>query len=115
MSQMLATASTLVLALMAHGPSHAANLFQDLDAPSLEVARDAVQAALETRMRGDAEFWNVPGVARGAVIPRRTWKSASGHWCREFDENLQLVDGRTQTTRAVRCPASDGRWRLIGG
>ncbi len=104
-----------LLALAAHGPSHAANLFQELDYPSLEAARDAVQIALEERPRGEAERWSVKGVAQGAVVPIRTWKSQSGHWCREFEETLQLSDGRKQTTRAVRCRSSDGRWKLTGG
>ena len=105
----------LVLALTAHGPSHALNLFQELDYPSLVVARDAVQSALEKRTTGEAEHWSIPGVARGSVVPMRTWKSRSGHWCREFDETLKLSDGRTQTTRSVRCRSDDGRWILAGG
>lgn len=94
--------------------SEAANLFRDLDASTLQVARSAVQTALEERARGQAQRWSVPGVASGAVVPRRTWRSASGHWCREFEENLQLADGRTQNSVSVRCRTTDGNWRQTG-
>lgn len=90
--------------------SEAANLFRDLDAPTLQIARAAVQTALEERTQGETQRWSVPGVARGAVVPRRTWKSASGHWCREFEETVQMADGRTQSAVSVRCRAADGRW-----
>lgn len=114
MSQSITVIGYFILSLSAHGPSHAVNLFRDLDYPSLEAARNAVQSALEGRAQGEAERWSVRGVAKGAVVPIRTWKSQSGHWCREFEETLQLSDGREQKTRAVRCRSSDGRWKLIG-
>ena len=94
--------------------SEAANLFRDLDASTLQVARTAVQTALEERPQGQVQRWSVPGVASGAVMPRRTWKSATGHWCREFEETLQMADGRTQNSVSVRCRSADGRWRQTG-
>ena len=115
MAQALATASAMLMALSAHSVSQAANLFEELDAPTLQIAREAVQSALETRMKHEPEYWSVPGVAQGVVIPRRTWKSATGHWCREFEENIQMTDGRTGALVAVRCRSRDGRWRLTGG
>lgn len=115
MSVSLTAIGYFVLSVAAHAPGHGVNLFRELDYPSLEVARGAVQAALEKRTQGETEHWAVPGVARGAVTPIRTWKSDSGHWCREFEETLQFPDGRAQTTRAVRCRSGDGRWKLIGG
>ena len=115
MGASLTSASMLVLALGAHGSAHAANIFLDLDVPTLDIARQAVQQALETRASGEPEYWTVEGLAQGVVIPRRTWRSASGHWCREFEENVQLDGGLKQSTIAVRCRSDDGRWRLPGG
>ena len=92
----------------------AANAYRGLDRSTQQVAGAAVQAALENRVRGQAQHWSVPGVARGSIIPRRTWRSRSGHWCREFEEIVQLTDGRRQTAIGVRCRSSDGRWRSKG-
>jgi surface antigen len=94
--------------------AYAANIYGDLDRSTQQVARAAVQAALENRVRGQAQHWRVPGVARGSVVPRRTWRSRSGHWCREFEEIVQLVNGRRSVAIDVRCRASDGRWRTRG-
>jgi len=80
----------------------------------LRTARAAVQRALETRVTDEAEHWRAPGVAQGVVRPRRTWRSDSGHWCREFEESILLDDGRNQTTAAIRCRSGDGRWRPTG-
>lgn len=115
MSRALATASILSLAFMAQGTAQTSVLFLELDAPTLQVARAAVQTALETRQKGDAQNWHVRGVARGSVIPRRTWRSVSGHWCREFEETVRLDDGRVQTVIATRCRGADGQWKLAGG
>lgn len=85
-------------------------VFDELDFPTVEVARQSVQRALERRPSGETEFWRITGVAAGRVTPLRTWRSKSGHWCREYEERIELADGRTQATRAIRCRTADGRW-----
>ncbi len=111
----VANISMLMLAFGAHSVAHAVNVFDDLDLSTVLVAREAVQTALETHASGKPLYWNVRDVAQGIVIPRRTWRSATGHWCREFEENVQERGGRSQSTVAVRCRAKDGRWKLPGG
>lgn len=91
------------------------NIFNDLDAPTLIQARETVQETLENLASGDSGTWAVDGVARGSVTPTRTFRSASGHWCREFEERLFLTDGRQQRTLSVRCRAPDGTWKLPEG
>ena len=61
MSVSLTAIGYFVLSVAAHSPGHAANLFRELDYPSLEVARGAVQDALEKRTQGETERWVVPG------------------------------------------------------
>lgn len=70
----------------------------------------AVQTALETRQTGEAYVWTAPGITSGTVTPLRTWRSLSGHWCRAFEERLQLDDGRRDTASGVRCRGDGGRW-----
>ena len=86
------------------------NPYLDLDFHTLQTARAAVQRALESRATGDRETWSVSGVARGAVTPRRTWRSKSGHWCREFEEIVWLANGRTGTALGTRCRDANGKW-----
>lgn len=107
--------SLLLLGLGAHSAQHGVNIFDDLDLPTLLVAREAVQTALETHASDEPLYWNVRGIAQGVVIPRRTWRSGTGHWCREFEENVQESSGRSQSTVTIRCRADDGRWKLPGG
>ena len=107
--------SLMVLSPVAHSAEHSVNVFKELDYASLLVAREAVQQALETRPSHEPHYWSVRNVAEGVVIPRRTWRSASGHWCREFEENVQLINGSSHSSVSVRCRTTDGRWKLPGG
>ena len=91
-----------------------AGLYRYLEPSELRIVRSAVQEALEKRTKGEAQHWSIPGFARGSVIPRRTWRSRSGHWCREYQEIIEMADGRRQSTIVVRCRSSDGRWRKQG-
>jgi len=97
------------------GREHGPNLFRELDVPTLNVARKAVQSALELRETGETERWSVPGIAEGEVTPRRTWRTQSGHWCREYEERLRLASGQAQHSVGTRCRAKDGTWRSQGG
>lgn len=88
------------------------NLFLELDATTLGTAQTAVQSALENQQTDQAYFWSAPRVAQGSVIPRRTWRSRSGHWCREFEERLTLADGWQYSARRKMCRSKDGRWLI---
>lgn len=91
------------------------NLYRDLDWHTLQAAQSAVQSVLEEQPSGQSFRWSVPRVAEGSVTPLRTWRSASGHWCREYVERLQLTDGRRYTARGTRCRSDDGRWLIPEG
>lgn len=105
-----AKAAILVLASAMPATAAGANLFLDLDSVTLGTARSAVQSALERQPTGESYFWSVPDVAEGTIVPRRTWRSQSGHWCRAFDERVKLADGRSYSTTGTRCRSRDGFW-----
>lgn len=111
----LAGMVSLSAALATPAGATGSNLFNFLDAPTLILARDTVQTTLEGRETGETAIWSVGGVASGAVTPLRTYRSESGHWCREFEEIVTLADGRTQRSVSVRCRSGDGTWKLTGG
>lgn len=109
------TALVLATTIGAATATAQTNLFLDLDLHTLETARSAVQSALETRPAGNSVHWSVRGVAEGTVTPRRTWRSRSGHWCREYNEAVTLTDGRQYAALGIRCRNSQGRWLVPEG
>jgi len=108
-------AATSLLALPVPADVKEINAFENLDFPTLVIARDTVQSALERRAAGESEVWRVSGIAAGSVTPLRTWKSKSGHWCREYEELIELADGQTQRNIATRCRTPDGHWLEVKG
>lgn len=73
-------------------------------------AREAVQVALETKPSGAAYAWqSLAGSIAGKVTPRRTFRTESGHFCREFTE--LITDGvDTVTLIHIACRDQDGYW-----
>lgn len=65
-----------------------------------------VQTALETGKSGQTVAAPAP---RGEVkvTPIKTWKSRTGHWCREFEER---ASGAEAPRTAVACRAEGGVW-----
>lgn len=115
-SDRVAAAFLSAIAVGAPVPAGATlELSLNLDYPTLALARETRQQALETVPAGQARSWAVDGIATGAIEPLRTWKSTSGHWCREYRESLRLADGRSQTIEAIRCRDANGRWRKVEG
>lgn len=110
MSPPKAAALVLVTAVSAAPANGGTNLFLELDAIALQTAQSAVQSALEKQPTDESYFWSVPRVAEGQITPLRTWRSQSGHWCREFLERLELEDGRRYSAKGTRCRSNDGRW-----
>jgi surface antigen len=77
------------------------------------IARDRFQDALETRHSLQAAEWhNDASGNSGAVMPVRTFRIPSGHYCREFRESL--VNAGTLAERTgTACRREDGVWILV--
>lgn len=94
----------------------------------LNAAKEAVAAAqareravlaatinhvLETVVSGKSVAWEVPETgARGAVTPIRTYRSRSGHWCREYRVHEEAASA-TADRRGVACRTGDKMWRIV--
>ena len=78
-----------------------------------ELIESAVQNALETAVSGSEVV-----VRRGAdgpdvlVVPIRTYRSETNHWCREFREQV-IANGETITRNGVACREPQGHWYRI--
>ena len=79
-------------------------------ASDLALLASAMQDVLETRESGVAvSFDNSETGFSVTIVPKRTWKSASGHWCREFAEVLDRGPAEAAPV-STACRTPDGRW-----
>ncbi|MEZ5666723.1 MAG: RT0821/Lpp0805 family surface protein [Alphaproteobacteria bacterium] len=71
----------------------------------------AIQLALETRASGESESWQNPATGmHGTVTPLRTYQSAIGIYCREYEVSV-MRDGSGEASRDAACRDSDGQWK----
>ena len=69
----------------------------------------SARRALDT---GREVAWRNPDSgASGAVTPRRSWRTASGESCREFERSV-TVDGQTEHGVATACRLPSGDWQM---
>ena len=62
---------------------------------------------------GETITWNNPRTGNaGSVTPVREGTSASGAYCREFQQTL-TVGGKTQSGVGTACRQPDGSWRIV--
>lgn len=81
-----------------------------LPAPALARRDAAMQAALENVPSGRDIGWRDPdGDTTGRVRPIRTFKAASGIFCREFEEDT-VTPQRFDRNRRIACRQSEGIW-----
>ena len=82
-------------------------------ASDMAVLTAAMQDVLETRESGIAvSFQNETTGLAVSITPRRTWKSSTGHWCREFSEVIEQTDVRNEAV-GTACRATNGRWQRV--
>ncbi len=71
----------------------------------------ALQQGLEQHVSGEPVEWRNPDSgAQGRVMPVRTFKSASGQWCREYEVRIDSTGG-AQIERGIACRTEAGEWR----
>jgi surface antigen len=70
------------------------------------------QTALESNRSGQASSWNNPDSGHsGTVTPTRTYQTASGGPCREYQQTV-TIDGKTEQAYGRACRQSDGSWKI---
>ena len=86
-------------------------MFAGSEPPAHIAMNAALQDALETNQSGEAEYWQNPDTGdRGTVRPLRTFVSASGLPCREYDVASEN-GGASDAYRDVACRDIDGIWK----
>lgn len=71
-----------------------------------------VQYALEKIISGVSTAAVVNGT-KVTITPLRTWRSVSGHYCREYRLTLAKPGSEPDRNRGVRCRESTGKWSKI--
>jgi surface antigen len=83
-----------------------------LDKADLAYAARAEQQAYSAPI-GQTISWNNPESGNyGTVTPIRDGSTASGNYCREYEQTI-YVDGRAETGVGVACKRADGTWDVI--
>jgi surface antigen len=83
-----------------------------LDQRDQRLASQAAARALETAPSGEAVPWTNPDTGnRGSVTPTRTWQTASGQYCREYQQEI-VVGGEVRQGFGTACRRPDGTWQI---
>ncbi len=71
-----------------------------------------VQEALETRVSGEPVYIGQEGSWTDVLTPIKTYKSKSGHWCREYVRQTTF-SGRDLTIQGTACRDENGTWTTV--
>jgi len=84
-----------------------------LDRADKMYAQRTTQESLEYNQAGQAKSWRNPDSGHaGTVMPTRTYVSADGQNCREFEQTI-YVDGKQETAKGRACRRADGTWQIV--
>ena len=80
------------------------------EAEDQRILSDTIEQALERAASGEAVAWHNPDSgSHGEVVPVRTYRSKSNHWCREYLAS-KVTGDIEEKTRAIACRAGNGDW-----
>ena len=85
---------------------------KSLDAADKAAMHRSSQHAMEKAKTGSRTKWSNPDSGnRGSITPTKTYQTASGQYCREYQQTV-TVGGRTQEAYGTACRQPDGTWRI---
>lgn len=86
---------------------------KSLDKADRLYAQQTAQTALETNRSGQTSSWRNPDTGHGgSVTPTRTYQTARGENCREYQQTV-TIGGKTESAYGRACRDADGTWRLM--
>ncbi|MFQ5565910.1 MAG: hypothetical protein ACE5EU_06065 [Paracoccaceae bacterium] len=72
----------------------------------------AVQYSLEHLVSGASTEFLADG-DKVTVMPVRSWKSVSGHYCRQFETTFANATAAAGRIVSIRCRDDDGVWKRV--
>lgn len=86
---------------------------KSLDKADKMYAQRNAQDSLEYSQVGQSKAWRNPDSGNsGTLTPTRTYKTASGENCRDFETTI-YVGGKQETGTGRACRQPDGTWQII--
>ena len=86
---------------------------KSLDRADKLFAQQTMQRSLETTQSGTTSSWANPDNGHsGTVTPTRTFQTADGRYCREFQGTV-TIGGKTEQAYGNACRGPDGSWQII--
>lgn len=83
-----------------------------LDERDKKMATEAAQKALESAPTGKPVAWHNPDSGHaGTVTPVKTYQTASGKHCREYETSV-TIDGKQEKAFGKACRQPDGSWQI---
>lgn len=84
-----------------------------LDERDKRLAAEAAHRAMESTPTGKPVAWQNPDSGHsGTVTPTRTYQTADGTYCREYQTTV-LIDGKQERATGTACRQPDGNWRIV--
>lgn len=85
---------------------------KSMDDTDRMMAERTAQRTLETSPVGQTSTWSNPDSGHsGTVTPTRTYRTASGDDCRDYESTV-YIDGQRETATGVACRQPDGTWQI---
>lgn len=87
-------------------------LGKSLDNADKAAMSQSTQRSLEKNPVGVSTSWSNPDSGNsGTVTPTRTYQAASGQYCREYTQTVQ-VGGQSEEAYGTACRQPDGTWKI---
>ena len=84
-----------------------------MDAADRREAQRAAMQAFDTAPSGQSVAWRNPDSGNsGSITPTRTYQTASGQYCREFQQTV-TIGGETQQAFGRACRQPSGSWQIV--
>src|SRR5512143_3642870 len=84
-----------------------------LDQRDKQMAAEAAHRAMESTPTGKPVAWKNPDSGHsGTVTPTKTYQTANGTYCREYQTTV-LIDGKQERATGTACRRADGSWRVV--
>lgn len=86
---------------------------KSLDAADRAAMEASAQQALEYNRTGEPEEWRNPDSGHyGSITPERTYKTAQGRYCREYQQRV-YIGGEEHEAYGTACRQPDGSWEIV--
>jgi surface antigen len=84
-----------------------------MDAADRRQANQTATQAFETAPSGTSVAWQNPDSGHhGEITPTRTYQTANGQYCREYQQTI-TIGGQPHQSYGTACRQPDGSWKII--